>query len=629
MTRPGSGVEPTDIRGAFWIAALGISVFLAFSLGLHVLDVPMFRFGPVCFILVAALLVNVGLAVLAGRWKPSKLGVLLYEGGHAVAYAILLDLSGYPPVGFVFVVYGFLIVHSMMLHPGSPAILTANVCACCYGLVVWMEVQGWIPVHEGFLSAFTLNEGVAIIGFGFLSLNYFALFVNRYGRQLREFAQRLEHTVADLQETNRELELANRRAERSEEYFRALIEQGSDLVWILSDRGHIQYASPSHSRVLGYTPEELIGRRAGDFIHPDDHQETREHFQYIVRNPERVVRGEFRFRHHDGSWRCLESVARSRLQDPVVGGAVVNLRDVTERKEAEQQLATYAAELEKRRQEIGTFVYTVTHDLKNPVNAILLTADLMLEREGEGLSVAGREHLRRIVHLADGADKMVRDLLGLVKITSKREESVWVDLRAVVAQSLEGFAPQIAAKGVRIGVGPLPFVWGQPEKLGHVVDNLLSNAIKYVPSATGEVELSSRQEDGAIVVCVGDNGIGIPRAYHERIFKIFGRVPADEQRVDDQATTGTGVGLTIVKRIVETHGGSVSMESEPGNGSRFCVRLPAGRGARSDATERDGGMPYVGGADCVGGIADMFPCAATDAAGAMPIQSSTSYEEHP
>jgi PAS domain S-box-containing protein len=435
---------------------------------------------------------------------------------------------------------------------------------------------------------FTPGERVALVGFGFLSLNYLALFVKRYGRQLRGFAQRLEHSVADLQASNRELELVSRRAERSEEYFRALIERGSDLVWILSDKGYIQYASPSHARVLGYAPEDLVGRKGGDFIHPDDHQETRRLFQYIVRNPGQVVRGEFRFRHRDGSWRCLESVALSRLRDPVVAGAVVNLRDVTERKEAERQLAAYAAELEKQRQEIGTFIYTVTHDLKNPVNAILLTADLMLEREGEALSEVARERLRRIVRLADGADKMVRDLLDLVKITSKREAFAWIDLRAVVAQSLEGFAAQIAAKGVGIEVGALPFVWGQPRKLGHVIDNLLSNAIKYIPRATGRVELSSRREDGAVVVCVRDNGVGIPEAYHERIFKIFGRVPADEQRVEDHAATGTGVGLTIVKRIVETHGGSVSVESEPGKGSCFYVRLPDGPNARSSESVDEG-----------------------------------------
>ncbi len=625
MTEDRSAVEPTDARGAFWTAVLGLGVFLTFTVALHVFDALPFRFRPVGIVLVVLLLVNAGLAIFAGRWRPSKLWVLLYEGGHALAYAIMFHLSGYPQVGFVFVVYAFLIVHSMMLHAGSPAFFTANVCGCCYGLVVWLEVQGWFPTPQGTRSVFTLKEGVASVGLGFLSLNYLALFVKRYGRQLREFAQRLEHTVADLQASNRELDRVTRRAERSEEYFRALIEQGSDLVWILSDKAYIRYASPSHARVLGYAPQELVGRPAGDFIHPDDLQEARKVFQFIVRNPGRVVRGEFRFRHHDSSWRYLESAARSRLQDPVVGGAVVNLRDVTERKDAEQQLTTYAAELEKRRHEIGTFIYTVTHDLKNPVNAILLTADLMLEREGGAMSEAGRAHLRRIVHLADGADKMVRDLLGLVKITSRSEEPTWVDLQAVVAQSLEGFAPQIAAKGVRVEVGALPFVWGQPGKLGHVVDNLLSNAIKYVPSATGEVELSSRQENGTVVVCVRDNGIGIARAYHERIFKIFGRVPAEEQRVDHQATTGTGVGLSIVKRIVERHGGSVSVESELGGGSRFYVRLPASADARKDAG-RQGARALVNGQSCARGVPSYT---VFDAPERRPSQPSSIRKEHP
>jgi PAS domain S-box-containing protein len=581
MSVPRTSGELADVRGASWMAVLGLAAFLALILAVRVFEVLPFRAGPVCAVMIAALLLNIGLAVLGRDWVPSRLGVLAYEAGHAVAYTVVLHFVGalQDGFGFAFIVYAFLVIHSVILHRGAPAFLTANICACCYALLVGWEAQRW----RGIPWAFLPGDRIVLVAFGFLSLNYLALFVKRYGRQLREFALRLEGTVADLRASNRALELANCRAERSEEYFRTLIEQGSDLVWILSGEGYIRYASPSHARVLGYAPEELVGRRAGDFVHRDDHREARRVFQYIVRNPETVVRGEFRFRHRNGSWRCLESIARSRLQDPVVAGAVVNLRDVTERKEAEQQLAAYAAELEKRRQEIGAFIYTVTHDLKNPVNAILLTADLTLERESGALSEVGREHLRRIIHLADGADKMVRDLLGLVKITSGREEPTWVDLGAVVAQSLEGFGPQIAAKGVRVNVGALPLVWGQPAKLAHVVDNLLSNAIKYVPAGSGEVELSSRRENGAIVMCVRDNGVGIPRAYHQRIFKIFGRVPPDEQRVDDQAAMGTGVGLSIVKHIVERHGGSVSVDSEPGKGSRFYLRLPMGPGGPRDS----------------------------------------------
>jgi signal transduction histidine kinase len=112
-----------------------------------------------------------------------------------------------------------------------------------------------------------------------------------------------------------------------------------------------------------------------------------------------------------------------------------------------------------------------------------------------------------------------------------------------------------------------------------VVTNLLSNALKYVPAASGRVEVTGALEDGCVCLSVRDNGIGIPAAYHRGIFELFGRVPGQEQVVDGQVVAGTGVGLAIVKRIVEAHAGTVAVESEPGAGSRFTVRLPAGKDA--------------------------------------------------
>jgi signal transduction histidine kinase len=110
------------------------------------------------------------------------------------------------------------------------------------------------------------------------------------------------------------------------------------------------------------------------------------------------------------------------------------------------------------------------------------------------------------------------------------------------------------------------------------VTNLLSNALKYVGTGRGRVEVSGVLDDGHVVLSVRDNGIGISPAYQRGIFDLFGRVPAPEQVVDGEAVGGTGVGLAIVKRIVEAHRGTVSVDSQPGAGSRFTIRLPAGRG---------------------------------------------------
>ncbi len=233
--------------------------------------------------------------------------------------------------------------------------------------------------------------------------------------------------------------------------------------------------------------------------------------------------------------------------------------------------------LERKQTEMNATVYSIAHDIKNPVNTILLLADRLLEREAPALSPKGREDLSRITDIAGRAENMVRDLLELIKITSTDEPANWVDLDALVARDLESLGPRIAAKEIRITVDTLPRVWGQREKLGHVTTNLLANAVKYVCPRDGRIAIHGALANGHAVFSVTDNGIGIAPQYHRRVFEPFGRVPEPEQRVDGEAVAGTGLGLAIVKRIVEAHGGSVELESVPGTGSCFSVRLPSGR----------------------------------------------------
>jgi signal transduction histidine kinase len=166
---------------------------------------------------------------------------------------------------------------------------------------------------------------------------------------------------------------------------------------------------------------------------------------------------------------------------------------------------------------------------------------------------------------------MVVDLLRMVRIVSEPEPVETVDLGAVTAQALEVLQPHIHARSVEVDVtSPLPAIPGQATKLRHVVANLVSNAIRFVPPGTGRIGVSAVRDGGSVVLAVRDNGVGIPAEYHHAIFEMFRRVPDG-----DGERAGTGMGLAIVKRIVETHGGQVWVESTPGEGSVFRVRLPA------------------------------------------------------
>ncbi len=259
---------------------------------------------------------------------------------------------------------------------------------------------------------------------------------------------------------------------------------------------------------------------------------------------------------------------------------------------AKQALQEHSAELEHRVQErtaalersyrdvqrqsdeLQAFVYAVTHDLKNPLSAILLTADLALKRNGGALPTECREDLGQIMRMAGHTEDMIRDLLGLFSITSTQEPADRVELERLVSDALTTLRPLIQAKNVRVDVGPLPACRGQPTKLAHLIGNLLANAVKYVSPIGGHVDVTATVEGDFLELSVSDNGPGIPEEYHERIFDLFTRVPETERSTGNDEP-GTGVGLATVRQVVAMHGGSVWVESSPGAGACFRVRLPA------------------------------------------------------
>ena len=227
------------------------------------------------------------------------------------------------------------------------------------------------------------------------------------------------------------------------------------------------------------------------------------------------------------------------------------------------------ASLARKQAEIEDFAYTVAHDLKAPIGAITMTADGLLDGE---LAEPVRASVAHILRTAGETENMLVELLRMVRIVSEAEPVSSVDLGDVTAQALEVLRPHVDARGVEVDVTtPLPAVPGQATKLRHVVTNLVGNAIRFVPAGTGRIGISATRNGASVVLAVRDNGVGIPREYHRAIFEMFRRVPDGNGE-----HTGSGMGLAIVKRIVETHGGAVWVESEPGEGSVFRVRLPAG-----------------------------------------------------
>lgn len=224
--------------------------------------------------------------------------------------------------------------------------------------------------------------------------------------------------------------------------------------------------------------------------------------------------------------------------------------------------------LESKQQELKNLVNTVAHDLKSPISAALLTTDLVLDRDAGALSAETTQDLTRIVRLLSRAEDMVRDLLRVFRIVWEPEQWDEIELDTVVERVLETVAPKATARGATIAVGALPTIVGQRSKLEHAFSNLLENAVRHLPESGGQVAVVADVEGDVATVSVRDNGCGIPADYLQRIFQLYSQVP----RHGDGS--GSGVGLSIVKRVAEAHGGSVWVESTIGAGSAFFLRLP-------------------------------------------------------
>jgi len=233
---------------------------------------------------------------------------------------------------------------------------------------------------------------------------------------------------------------------------------------------------------------------------------------------------------------------------------------------AESQRAR--AELQSKNAELDTFVYSVSHDLKAPLVTIQGMAGLLLEEYRAQVPEGAARYLGRIQANAQQMEQLILDLLALSRIGREGRAATAVNVGEVLDDVVAELAGRIRERAIQVVRGELPTVWGIRTQVDQVLSNLVGNAVKYLgDTPEGRVEVGAIDR-GTFVECyVRDNGIGIDPAYHERIFEVF-------QRLKDVNVEGTGVGLAIVKRIIQTHGGRIWVESAKGQGATFRFTWP-------------------------------------------------------
>jgi signal transduction histidine kinase len=231
--------------------------------------------------------------------------------------------------------------------------------------------------------------------------------------------------------------------------------------------------------------------------------------------------------------------------------------------------------LQESNSALEAFSYSVSHDLRAPIRAMQGFAKVLQEDHAARLDEMGMECLERIVNGAERMDALVQDLLTYSKLGHTCLDLSPLPLDEILSETLLQLEPELKSRGAAVRITtPFPVVMAHETTLVQVLINLIGNATKFVPDGVKpRVEITSRVEEGSAVISIKDNGIGIASENQPRIFRVFERLHS----VDDYP--GTGLGLAIVRKGVERMGGQVGLESEPGKGSIFWIKLPLSKSA--------------------------------------------------
>ena len=381
----------------------------------------------------------------------------------------------------------------------------------------------------------------------------------------------LERTL-ELEKANKTLqaEIAERRRveealKESEEKNRTLVEYSFDYICETSADGRFLYVNPKHKDLLDYEPDELQDKSIFEFIHPDDRSGVISEFQRAVLT---FSSGHaiFRFRHKSGQWNWLESTGRPfRTAAGEIRGIIAS-RDITERKKSEERQTQLLKELESVNQELNDFAYVVSHDLKAPLRAISSLANWIATDYAEKLEEDGKNQLGLLVTRVKRMHSLIDGILQYSRTGRVKERKVLVNFNQLLAEVVYLIAPPA---NIDIQVeNELPSILCERTRMEQVFQNLLSNAVKFMDKQRGEIKVACAREDGYWKFSIADNGPGIEEKYFDKIFQIFQTLaPRDESE-------NTGVGLALVKKIIEMYNGKIWVESKVGHGSKFFFTLP-------------------------------------------------------
>jgi PAS domain S-box-containing protein len=355
----------------------------------------------------------------------------------------------------------------------------------------------------------------------------------------------------------------------SEELFRKTFELAASGIAHVSLDGRFMRANRRLSEMLGYAEGELIGRSVKEISFPDDRDVTDAERALIRAGERESVRFEKRYLRKDGSavWVSLGvALVRSGLGTPQYEIAMFD--DITERKQAEQALREAHEELKRSNSELEQFAYVASHDLQEPLRMVSSYTQLLVRRYNDKFDADAKEFMAYVVDGATRMKQLIEDLLAYSRVGTKGKDFKPVAVEKSLRRAITNLKAAIEESGAAVTNDPLPIVPADEVQLAQLFQNLMGNALKFRSPSVPRIHVGVKDLEDKYEFSVADNGIGIEPQYFERIFMVF-------QRLHNKGEyPGTGIGLAIVKKVVERHGGQIRVESKLGEGSAFIFTLP-------------------------------------------------------
>lgn len=339
--------------------------------------------------------------------------------------------------------------------------------------------------------------------------------------------------------------------------------------------GLITFINPAGAEILGFKPEEMIGKPQHLIMQPlhDDGVpctlDDNPIYQVYREGKPRQVSQNF-FRRRDGDTFPVEYIGKPIWENESIVGAVVTFRNISDYLKAEDDLRKYAGDLEKINKELRNFTGVATHDLQEPLRKVVTLADRLTMTNASRMDDKGRDYLERIVTSIGRMQQLIVDLLEYSKTTSIRHDFCKVKVDEEIRDVLTTLDIQIEKTRAQVNVADLPEIEASPFQIRQLFQNLIGNALKFhKPGIPPRVQIRAEKRiNGSWAIVVEDEGIGFDEKYLDRIFQPFRRLHRQEEY------EGSGMGLAVCEKIVTLHQGMITAESKKNMGSRFIIVLP-------------------------------------------------------